>query len=243
MMDFSQRSTKLEWMDDWDCDGPILKQTLRELKTINRWLGGNRVTTQGIKELLDHAGIRECSLVDIGCGGGDMLRVMDDWGKKEGYAIRLEGVDVNPNSIEQAKIQLKDRPSIQLTIQNVMEENFSDQQVDLVTCTLFTHHFTDSELGSLLQILKQKARIGIIINDLHRHPLAYHSIRLLTRLFSRSPMVRHDAPLSVLRSFRGQDWRRLMQGAGINRYRLRWYWVFRWQVLIWTGSDKGDPVR
>ncbi|MCR9083850.1 MAG: SAM-dependent methyltransferase, partial [Cyclobacteriaceae bacterium] len=51
MIDFTQRSTQKEWMDDLECEGEVLEQTLKELKTINRWLGGNHVTTDGIQKL------------------------------------------------------------------------------------------------------------------------------------------------------------------------------------------------
>jgi hypothetical protein len=84
----------------------------------------------------------------------------------------------------------------------------------------------------LLKAMKEKARLGIVINDLHRHRLAYYSIKWLTTLFSRSSMVKNDAPLSVLRSFSKADWERILDGAGIERYRIRWFWAFRWQVIV-----------
>jgi 2-polyprenyl-3-methyl-5-hydroxy-6-metoxy-1,4-benzoquinol methylase len=233
MIDFSQRSTQKEWMDDLECEGEVLEQTLRELKTINRWLGGNHVTTDGIQKLINAAPPKDrWKVVDIGCGGGDMLRVMDDWAVKNGQKIDFEGVDANPNIIDLAKTRLSDKPSISLSVQNVFEEAFVEEKVDIITCTLFTHHFTDSELVALLSTLLQKANLGIVINDLHRHPLAYHSIRLLTKGFSKSPMVVNDAPLSVLRSFSRQDWKNILGQAGIFDFSLLWFWAFRWQVVI-----------
>lgn len=233
MIDFSQRSTQKEWMDDLECEGEVLEQTLKELKTINRWLGGNHVTTDGIKKLINAAPPKgRWKVVDIGCGGGDMLRVMDDWAVKNGQKIDFEGVDANPNIIDLAKTRLSDKPSISLSVQNVFEEAFVEEKADIITCTLFTHHFTDSELVALLSTLLQKANLGIVINDLHRHPLAYHSIRLLTKGFSKSPMVVNDAPLSVLRSFSRQDWNNILGQAGISDFSLRWFWAFRWQVVI-----------
>ena len=101
-----------------------------------------------------------------------------------------------------------------------------------MTCSLFCHHFTDDELVTLLRQWRAQAQVAVIINDLHRHWLAYHSIKWLTRLLGGSYLVRHDAPLSVARAFRRKDWVALLARAGITRYELRWRWAFRWQVIF-----------
>jgi hypothetical protein len=80
--------------------------------------------------------------------------------------------------------------------------------------------------------LHRQAGIAVIINDLHRHWLAYHSIKLLTRFFSDSYLVKNDAPLSVWRAFQRNELKRLVEEAGIDRYSLRWMWAFRWQLLL-----------
>ncbi|NVK51182.1 MAG: methyltransferase domain-containing protein [Cyclobacteriaceae bacterium] len=234
MTSFKQRSTEKELMDDLECSGEELNQTLRELKTINRWLGGNHVTTLGIQRLINQKPQERYQIVDIGCGGGDMLRVISDWAEKQGHPIDLLGVDANPNTIELAKTRLSDKPSIVLSTQNVFDEDFQKEKASIISCTLFTHHFTDEELVTLLRAFQEKVSLGIVINDLHRHPLAFHSIRLLTRIFSKSNMVKNDAPLSVLRSFSREDWKRILGKAGIQNYSLRWFWAFRWQLLIYV---------
>ena len=229
---FSQRSSELEIMDDLDCAGPVLEQTLRELKTINRWLGGNHVTTLGLTQLIRENPQSHYEITDIGCGGGDMIRVMSDWAKVQRIPAKFAGIDANGNIIEFAKERQHDLLDIKWKVQNVFEPEFAAEKTDLITCTLFTHHFTDEQLVELLKSMRAKGRLGIVINDLHRHPLAYYSIKLLTRYFSRSPMVQHDAPLSVLRSFSRKDWKKILAMAGIERYQIRWFWAFRWQVLI-----------
>jgi len=72
----------------------------------------------------------------------------------------------------------------------------------------------------------------VVINDLHRHPLAYYSIKYLTQLFGGSRLVQNDAPLSVARAFSRADWQRLLAQASITQYELRWCWAFRWQVVL-----------
>ena len=229
---FSQRSTEKELMDDLESSGPVLAQTLKELKTINSWLGGNKVTLSGLRKLMKQDSKEVYHVTDIGCGGGDMIRIMSDWAQKEKIIVNFEGIDANANIIELAKQRQKDLPQVHWKVQNVFEQEFQNDPCDIVTCTLFTHHFTDQELVTLLGSIRKKARAGIVINDLHRHPFAYHSIRILTSLFSKSPMVRHDASLSVLRSFSREDWERILHLAGIQQYHIRWYWAFRWQIII-----------
>jgi 2-polyprenyl-3-methyl-5-hydroxy-6-metoxy-1,4-benzoquinol methylase len=232
MTKFSQRSFEKELMDDLECSGEELAQTLKELKTINKLLGGNQVTTGGLKQIFNAHPQEEYSISDIGCGGGDMMRVMHDWARNVQKKVNFEGIDANPNIIELAKTRLSDLDNVTLTVQNIFSSEFLVSKVDVCTCTLFTHHFTDSELIQLLKGLKLKSNLGIVINDLHRNPIAYHSIKILTKLFSKSPMVQNDGPLSVLRAFSKADWERILDEAGIKDFQLTWHWAFRWQVLI-----------
>jgi 2-polyprenyl-3-methyl-5-hydroxy-6-metoxy-1,4-benzoquinol methylase len=231
MSRFATRSYEKELMDDLECDGPELRQTLRELKTVNQLLGGNYVTTNGIKQLLKGTGQKSVTIADIGCGGGDMIRVMADWAKKNKLNCHFVGIDANPNIIQMASENLRDLENVTFQTTNVFDLDFQERPVDLITCTLFTHHFTDEELVIMLKAFRQKTRIGMIINDLHRHPIAYYSIKLLTRIFSRSNMVKHDGHLSVQRSFRKKEIYNILEKSGWNDCNISWNWAFRWQIL------------
>lgn len=230
-MSFSQRSNQKELIDDLHCDGEELRQTLRELKTINRLLGGNHVTTDGINQLLKETTSKEVTIADVGCGGGDMIRVMHDWSRRKEIKANFVGIDANPNTIAMAADNLAALPNVHFEAADVFGPNFQQQQVGIVTCTLFTHHFSDEELIRMFRSFKNKARIGMVINDLHRHPLAFYSIKMLTRLFSRSRLVINDAPISVQRGFKKKELKYLLQKAGWEKYRIRWHWAFRWQVV------------
>ena len=180
------------------------------MKTINQWLGGNHVTTLGLARLFRSNPRSHYEITDIGCGGGDMIRVMADWAKKHGIRASFTGIDANRFIVDFAKNRQNNLYETNWVVQNVFDPEFKVPKTDLITCTLFTHHFSDQELVELLKAFKEKARLGIVINDLHRHPLAYYSIKILTQLFSKSPMVQHDAPLSVLRSFSRNDWQNIL---------------------------------
>ena len=226
------RSQNLEIMDDLLCTGEVVDQTLRELEIINRLLGGNGVTLNGIQRLLRSHRTSQISIADLGCGGGDILKRVADWGIKNNLTLKLTGIDANPGIISFAKENTKAYANISYEAVNIFSPEFRLMKFEIVLATLFTHHFTDDELSALLRALKSQASVGIVINDIHRHWFAYHSIRLLTRFFSKSAMVQFDAPLSVLRSFRRKELESILAGAGIENYLLTWHWAFRWQLII-----------
>jgi 2-polyprenyl-3-methyl-5-hydroxy-6-metoxy-1,4-benzoquinol methylase len=226
---FAQRSSQIEIMDDLQCGGEVVNQTLRELEFINRWLGGNAITMEGVKELAAHHSA--ITIADLGCGSGDMLKMFADWGRKNKCTLSLTGIDANPNIIEFARNNCKEYPEIQFETMDVFSDAFRLRNFDIIVGTLFFHHFSQVDLIDLLFKLKRQVRLGLVINDLHRHWFAFYAIRLLTRLFSKSAMVRFDAPLSVLRSFSRDELMDLLLKAGIMPYQLRWKWAFRWQVI------------
>ncbi len=224
------RSHEIEIMDDLEIAGEVVDQTLRELNTINRLLGGNQISVSAFKKLaLDQ---KKISLADLGCGGGDIMRQMAGWARKKKLNASFIGVDANSNIVEYAKKNTASYPEISYKAVNIFSEDFKNLQVDIIHCCLFTHHFTEVELVGLFKQFKQQARIGIIINDLHRHPIAYWSIKFLTFVFSRSSMVRNDAAVSVARGFKRQELLRILDKAGISNYQLSWKWAFRWKLVF-----------
>ena len=229
---FNSRSETMEKMDDLNCAGEVVDQTLRELETINRWLGGNSITIDGIEKLLrsqvDHA----ITIVDLGCGGGDMLIAIARYGRRNNLTLKLLGIDANPHIIEFARRNCEAYPEIEFQVIDIFSSQFSELEFDVAIATLFTHHFRSTKLSQLCTKLRKQAKLGVVINDLHRHWFAYYSIKLLTLLFSKSSMVRYDAPLSVLRSFRKNEWLQILKQGGISNYSIRWKWAFRWQLII-----------
>ena len=232
MPDFSVRSTEIEVMDDLNCTGNVLGQTLRELEIINRWLGGNAITINALDRLLEkQRPLTEITIADLGCGGGEMLRIIAAWGKKRNLKLKLVGIDANPNVIAFAKTNLSDLPDIKLQTLNIFSEEFRRQHYDIVIGTLFFHHFSNEQLVAFFRSLKEHVTLGLIINDIHRHWLAYYSIKVLTRLFSKSSMVKYDAPLSVLRAFRNDELTEILRAGSFSDFKIWWKWAFRWQAI------------
>lgn len=232
--DFSKRSDGIEIMDDLNCSGEVVDQTLVELEFINKWLGGNAVTINGLNCLLSENKFTKGEIIvaDLGCGGGDMLKLLSEHFERKKLIAQFVGIDANPNIIAYAQANTHLDQNISYRTLDILSPEFRKEKYDLVFATLFFHHFTADQLVEIFSSLKNQTRIGIVINDLHRHWLAYHSIKLLTRLFSKSSMVRYDAPLSVLRGFSKQELTEILHRSGIKNYSLKWKWAFRWQLII-----------
>lgn len=236
MPDFSKRSYAREWMDDLQASGEIIVQTLKELDTINRLLGGNEVSRSGLKKLLEKRPdtSEPITIADLGCGGGDIMKLLAQWGRDNNRNLHFVGIDANPHILEYARENTRDYPEISYQLIDIFSDAFADLSFDIIHTSLFTHHFTDEELIGLYSKWGKQVRLGIINNDLHRHWFAYHSIDWLTRGFSRSPMVKNDARLSVLRSFRVEEWDHILKSAGLPDYEIRWRWAFRWELVIYS---------
>ena len=231
--DLTARHPGPELMDDLTLASDDLRRNLDELATINRWLGGYRVVLDALRRLRPRfpAG-RALRVADLGSGGGDTLRHIARWARQNGVSVELIGIDANDFMLSYAAARSRDFPEISYRRLDIFSAEFQAQEFDIITGSLFCHHFADADLTAFFRQWAGQARLAVIINDLHRHWLAYYSIRWLTRLFRGSYLVRHDAPLSVARAFRRRDWERLLAAAGITRYELRWRWAFRWQAVF-----------
>lgn len=230
MIDFSVRSATAELMDAPDIPTAELYRTLDELTVINTTLGGYRPSLLGIRQLLPRQA-RQLRLLDVGTGGGDLPRKLLAWATRRGIDARVLGVDLLPSAIDYARE--KSAGSTQLEFESVDVHDLDDgDRFDIAHTALTLHHFDNEHAPTLLAKMYALSRWGIIVNDLHRHPVAYCSIRTLTTLLSRSRLIKNDAPLSVLRAFRKHELMALVEAAGLPLPEISWHWAFRWLVVI-----------
>lgn len=225
-MNFKQRSYQQELLDRTDIPYEDIHRNMLELNTINTWLGGHSVTLAGFRHLLgDKKKIHVC---EIGCGGGDNLMAIYRWCQKQGIDVQLSGIDINPFCIEVATTRLAgtDATLISSDYKTALADG---AKADIVFSSLFCHHFPEEELHNMLRWMQNHSQQGFFINDLHRHFLAYYSIKFMTAVCSRSYLVKNDAPLSVLRGFSRHEWQQLCAAAGINAS-INWKWAFRWLI-------------
>lgn len=227
---FQQRSFAPEIMDELELPDRALFQVLHELDRVNHYLGGHRATLWGLNELLSGVRDRRWRIVDVGCGSGDTLREIARWAQREGYDLALTGVDMHAACLDYARAQ-HDQSECQTPIHwHCADYRDYTQECDIVLSSLFCHHLNDAQMSGFCHWIRSRARFGYLINDLHRHPLAYHSFVLLSQLLSRSPMVKYDGPLSVRKAFTRRELQSLFQQAGL-RPRIVWRWAFRYLVM------------
>lgn len=216
----------MELLDDPAIPFEDIRQNMVELDTINSLLGGHAVTLKGFRQLVgQHKNLHVC---EIGCGGGDNLSVIRKWCDQHGIQVQLSGIDINPNCIAFAREKYS-REDIKFICSDYKNHVFNVSP-DILFSSLFCHHFKNEELVPMLKWLHEQCRVGFFINDLHRHPFAFYSIKLLTSLSSRSRLVKHDAPLSVLRGFIRNEWRELLERAQVEG-EISWKWAFRHLVV------------
>ncbi|WP_235298979.1 methyltransferase domain-containing protein [Portibacter marinus] len=222
MPDFSTRSYEKELLDQENIPFADIAVTLDELHFINTYLGGYNATRYGLNKLIK--GQKKLKIADIGCGGGHHLIQIDQWCTANQISCDLVGIDMKKECTDYAAEQTADLPNVRYI---TSDYRLVDEEFDLINSCLFTHHLNEKELDEYIIWARNHSRVGVIINDLHRHPLAYHAIRILTQLFSRSYLVKNDASLSVLRSFKAKEWKKRVPGCEVH-----WNWAFRYTTII-----------
>jgi len=227
-MDFSIRAVSLELLDQPGIPAADIKRNLYELSIINQKLGGHAITLDGFFRLANKQ--NQIQVCEVGCGGGDNLKAIEKKAKKLFPGLSFTGIDINADCIQVAENINWEKPA-RFLVNDYKKVHF-ESKPDIIFCSLFCHHFKENEIIDMFRWMSKNAGSGFFINDLHRHPLAYHSIRLLTSLFSRSYLVKNDAPLSVLRGFKKKELVVLLNKAGISNYTIRWKWAFRWLVIV-----------
>ena len=231
LVDTSNRSSEKEIMDDFTMKGVLFRDTLDKLEIINRLLGGNNVTIMGLKQLLkNHSKNNIITIVDLGCGHGDILRDIAKFGRKNDYTFRLVGIDANIAAIAYAKELSCDYSELSFKAIDIFSEDFKKQSYDIVLCTLFLHHFKNNELISFLKMIIEKATIGVVVNDLHRHKLAYYLFKLIG-FFIKNKMIREDGLTSILRAFKKKDLENISKQIKVY-FSIQWKWAFRYLWIL-----------
>ncbi len=226
------RSTEQEIMDDLDMEGEMLRKTLDQIAAINKRLGGNKATINGIHTLLkNEPKATVISIIDLGCGSGDMLRAVADYGRKNNFVFKLIGIDANEYTVNYARKLSANYPEISYLKMDVFSDDFSGIPFDIAISTLFLHHFTAQEIDRLLIPIVNSVRIGVVINDLHRSRIAYYLFRAIS-FFISNPMVKKDGAISVLRGFRKKELIAISKKLKNSVSSVRWKWAFRYQWII-----------
>lgn len=218
-------------MDDFSLKGELLRDTFDKLGNINKWLGGNRVTLDGIMQLLKNQPKNKTyTIIDLGCGHGDILRQVAKYGRKHQYSFRLIGIDANQDAIAYASELSSEYPNISFKSIDIFSGQFETLNFDIALTTLFLHHFKEEEIKTLLKKLYTNANIGLVINDLQRSKVAYGLFKLLGLVITNQ-MIKQDGLTSILRAFKREELEEISQQLHLKS-QIRWKWAFRYQWLI-----------
>ncbi len=225
---FKIRSYKKELLDGDSIPNLDLYQNLKELNIINKLLGGYNISFKALKKVLVKNKV--CVIADIGCGGGDTLKQIQNWNKKEKYLLKLVGIDLKQTCIDYSN---QNNTVIQFICDDYKTILNYIPKVDIMHACLFCHHLTEAEIIDLIKFCNEK-NITLIINDLERNPIAYYAIIFLTQVFSKSYLVKNDAPLSVLRGFKKKEWKDIIKQSLVKNYSINYKWAFRHEVIVYA---------
>lgn len=232
-IDTTHRTDLPEIMDDFSMNGNGLRVALDKIATINQLLGGNKLTLQGVKDLIAPIDPRQkLTIVDLGCGNGDMLRLIADWGANNGRQFELIGVDANAYTISYAKELSAHYPNISYQCADIFSEIIAASTYDIALFTLTLHHFKNEEIDQLLRTFNKNTRIGVVVNDLHRSSVAYRLFQALCFVFRLNAMSRNDGLISILRGFKRNELVTISEKLNYKNYSIQWKWAFRYQWIL-----------
>jgi 2-polyprenyl-3-methyl-5-hydroxy-6-metoxy-1,4-benzoquinol methylase len=230
-IDTTHRSKEIEIMDDLEMEGELLINSLDKLATINKWLGGNLISMNGLKKLLENKPKEKTyRIIDLGCGNGDILRRVAKFGRENGWKFELLGIDANQATVDYAIELSTNFPELTFQKEDVLAADFDKHKYDIALCTLFLHHFEDDVALAFIQTIYKNATIGIVINDLHRHKLAYHLFKIVTFPI-KNEMIKRDGLTSILKAFKRKDFEEFSKKLNSSST-IKWRWAFRYQWII-----------
>ncbi|HZH90721.1 MAG TPA: methyltransferase domain-containing protein [Pyrinomonadaceae bacterium] len=224
---FSRRSYELEHLDKGDYTPEEYEGCLVELRRINAWLGDARALRASLVSEIERAGLESFSLLDVGAGSGELLRVAAREARGRGWRARLVGLELNERSARAILEESRGFAEIGAVRGDAFHLPFADGAFDYVICSLFTHHFHDEGVVEILREFKRVARRRLFVIDLHRHAVAYFLYTTVGRLLLHNRLIREDGALSIRRSFRGGELRRLAEAAGLANVEVRRRFPFR----------------
>lgn len=222
-----QRSTEKELMDQ----GPAFytpkeyADCLNILFKINKLMGFFKSTVTLFKRFPN-----DSSVIDVGCGGGAFLRHLSAYYPN----MKLMGIDVSESAVEQANNELHYNisPNLTFQVQEQLALTLPEDSVDIVLTTLVCHHMDDQALVAFLKNAYRASRKAVVINDLHRHVVAFWFYKLISPLF-RNRLITHDGLISIQRGFTRAEWKQFLLQANVHNYQINWCFPFRWQVVLW----------
>ncbi|MGI8468727.1 MAG: methyltransferase domain-containing protein [Pyrinomonadaceae bacterium] len=224
---FKTRSCELEIIDTGDYTAEEYECCLAELRNINRFLGDTRALRKSLLREIEKENLKEFSVLDVGAGSGELLRAIADFARQRNAKTNLLGLELNARSAQATLEESKDYAEISAIRGDALNLPFKDSSFDYSICSLFTHHFTDENVVRILSEMQRVSRKKILVIDLHRHRIAYYFYTIAARIFSKNRLIKNDGALSILRSFKPHELKKLGIEAGLKNVSMKRCFPYR----------------
>jgi len=203
-------AAELELMDRPQPVSAELERDLENIRQLNRWFGSYALISMFLSRWIKPGS--RLRIVDLATGSGDIPRLIAEYSRKVGAELRIDALDRQSATLEIAKKLSVRYPEITFVEGNVLEWDPAEPY-DLVLCTMALHHFSNDDAVRVLQRCRQLSRKLALVSDLCRSLFAKIGVDLLTMSMFREPMTKHDARLSIERSFSFSEMNQLAQRA------------------------------
>jgi len=224
---FKTRSYQLERIDTGDYTPAEYEQFLREIRLVNQFAGDNRTLRKTLLREIERENYENFSVLDVGAGSGELLRVIAKFARKQNRMARLCGLELNARSATAILEESQKFAEICAVRGNALFLPFADNSFDYAICSLFTHHFSDENIAKILNEMARVSRRKIFVIDLHRHRVAYFFYTTVGKIFIHSSLVREDGALSILRSFKPSELEQIGRNAHLTEISVVRHFPFR----------------
>jgi len=232
LIDLSQRSDQPELMDDFREGLQSLSIVFDDINRVNTILGGNNITVNAVEKLIKENPQQQYTIVDMGCGDGNMLREVGRLFRKRRIKVRLVGIDLNADALQLAEEASQDFPEIEYLHRDLLELQTTDLNCDIIINTLTMHHFVNKDLLQFVEKFNQLARIGVVINDLHRSRWAYYLFKLFSLIFIKTETAKIDGLISISKGFIKSDLIQYSKSLPHIEHHIQWKWAFRYVWIM-----------
>lgn len=205
------QTNRLELLDLGRGTSTEVRKSLRDIRRINTYLGGAQVVCKAVRQLLRQHTLRQATILDIGTGSADIPARLVKMGQQQGCDLRLIALDNQWRHLQVARADGAEGLSMHLLQADAFRLPLADKGVDIVTTSLFLHHFRPPQINELLREFSRVSRIGWVANDLVRHYMPLIFFRLTWPIFARSYITRYDGTASLRRAYTINEMRRVLE--------------------------------
>lgn len=233
---FQHRSYELENIDKGSYTFEEYEGCIVELRRVNKWLGDSRALRNTLLKEIERQGLQSFSILDIGAGSGELLRVAAQWARETNRTASFFGLELNERSAKSIRDESADFPEISSVQANGLGLPFPDVSVDYVISSLTLHHFDDEGAVEILREMGRVAARGVFVIDLHRNPMAYFLYTTVGHIILHTRLLREDGALSILKSFKPEEMEELGSKAGLANVTVEKHFPSRLVLSAKTSS-------